>query len=94
MQQTLDIILGENLARDSEGVRFLQNVGHGGSYVSSVLRCFRFARLELRFDIPMLSLLAYDWESWLLDEDLHNAILGCYACGEFTSLDSDLSHDD
>ncbi len=74
---------GRALDRLHQGVHFPETVGHGGSYVQCVLRSFRFARLESRFDIPLLSLLAFDWESWLINEDLHRIIIDCYSRGAF-----------
>ena len=75
------------LDRLHQGVHFPENIGHGGSYVQCVLRSFRFTRLESRFDIPFLSLLAFDWESWLIDDDLHRIIIDSYSRGMFTDND-------
>lgn len=65
--------------RIAEGVRFPYPVGHGGTYVDSILNCLAFTQMEQNYNILSLALLYYDWELWIMDSKYHDLVIQYYS---------------
>jgi hypothetical protein len=66
------------LERITQGVIFPDPVGHGDSYVQSVLNCLAFTQIEQQYNVLMLALLYYDWELLLMDFEDHRLVVEYY----------------
>jgi hypothetical protein len=66
------------IARIKQGVRFPRMTGHDVSYEESFACCLCFTQIEQNYNIPLLSMLFFDWEIRLMDSRTHQLVIRYY----------------
>ena len=61
------------------GIVFPSHVGHGASYEESLYRSLRFSRIEKRYSVLDMALLAYGWERESMQPEAHDLFMD-YCC--------------
>lgn len=69
------------------GVVFPSHVGHGMSYEESLYRSLRYSRIEKRYSVLDMALLAYDWEKESMCPEAHGKFMDyCRESNGFQAL--------